>query len=321
MVDRRVHRRRRPGVRRADRAARRRRAGRRATRARRRVRRRPAHPVGGRARRRRARRRHRPDVEPDQRRRRTRAAPTGSSGPAPTVCRSPTASFDAAVACLVFEHIDAVDEAIAEVARVLATRRPVLLLPQPSAAVRRRRAAGSTTTSLDPPEQYWRIGPYLPEAVTRRGGRAGRAHPLRAPPARPLRQRPRRQRPAASSGWSSRRRRRGSSRWRRSTARRRPCRGCCISGASRPALTSLVDVAEIVLITGHVGCRTLGRRRRARGPRLVRRRQPAVVARREDRRAGVDPRQRHRPSGPRVRPQLRRRARHRGRRCARPGTA
>ena len=30
------------------------------------------------------------------------------------------ASFDAVVACLVFEHIDAVDDAIAEVARVLA---------------------------------------------------------------------------------------------------------------------------------------------------------------------------------------------------------
>ena len=43
-------------------------------------------------------------------------------------------SFDAVVACLVFEHIDDVDAAIAEIARVLAARRAVLLLPQPPAA-------------------------------------------------------------------------------------------------------------------------------------------------------------------------------------------
>ncbi len=46
----------------------------------------------------------------------------------------PAGSFDAVVACLVFEHIDAVDEAIAEIARVLRAWRVVLLLPQPSAA-------------------------------------------------------------------------------------------------------------------------------------------------------------------------------------------
>ena len=44
------------------------------------------------------------------------------------------ASFDAVVACLVFEHIDDVDAAIAEVARVLQPGRAVLLLPQPPAA-------------------------------------------------------------------------------------------------------------------------------------------------------------------------------------------
>ncbi len=40
------------------------------------------------------------------------------------------ASFDAVVACLVFEHIDAVDEAIAEVARVVKPGWPIQLLPQ-----------------------------------------------------------------------------------------------------------------------------------------------------------------------------------------------
>ena len=42
-------------------------------------------------------------------------------------------SFDAVVACLVFEHIREVDEAIAEVARAGAGR-AILLLPEPSAA-------------------------------------------------------------------------------------------------------------------------------------------------------------------------------------------
>ncbi len=72
------------------------------------------------------------------------------------------ASFDAAVACLVFEHIDDVDEAIAEVARVvrpggrfnLFLNHPLLQTP------------GSYLIDdhmVDPPEQYWRIGAYLPE--------------------------------------------------------------------------------------------------------------------------------------------------------------
>ena len=70
---------------------------------------------------------------------------------------------------------------------------------------------------LDPPEQYWRIGPYLIEDRDDRGGREGRVHPLHPPPAQPLRQRPRRATACSSSGWSSRRRRPGSSPWRRST--------------------------------------------------------------------------------------------------------
>jgi SAM-dependent methyltransferase len=77
----------------------------------------------------------------------------------------PDGSFDAVVACLVFEHIDAVDDAIAEVARVLQTggrfcfflNHPLLQTPG---------SGWIDDQVLDPPEQYWRIGPYLPEAVT-----------------------------------------------------------------------------------------------------------------------------------------------------------
>ena len=95
--------------------------------------------------------------------------------------------------------------------------RPVLLLPQPPAAADAGRAAGSTTRSLDPPEQYWRIGPYLPEAVTIEEVEPGVHIRFVHRPLSPLRERARRPRAAASSGWSSRRRRPGSSPWRRST--------------------------------------------------------------------------------------------------------
>ncbi|MDJ0771046.1 MAG: class I SAM-dependent methyltransferase [Ilumatobacter sp.] len=75
------------------------------------------------------------------------------------------ASFDAAVACLVFEHIDAVDAAIAEVARILRPggrfsfflNHPLLQTPQ---------SGWIDDHVIDPPEQYWRIGPYLVESET-----------------------------------------------------------------------------------------------------------------------------------------------------------
>lgn len=77
----------------------------------------------------------------------------------------PDASFDAAVACLVFEHIESVDEAIAEVARVLRPggrflfflNHPLLQTPD---------SGWIDDQILDPPEQYWRIGPYLTEDAT-----------------------------------------------------------------------------------------------------------------------------------------------------------
>jgi SAM-dependent methyltransferase len=78
-------------------------------------------------------------------------------------CRS--GAVDAVVACLVFEHIDDVDEAIAEVARVLRPggrfcfflNHPLLQTPN---------SGWIDDQFLDPPEQYWRIGPYLVEDAT-----------------------------------------------------------------------------------------------------------------------------------------------------------
>lgn len=71
-------------------------------------------------------------------------------------------AFDAVVACLVFEHIREVDAAIAEVARVLRPggrfafflNHPLLQTPG---------SGWIDDQVLDPPEQYWRIGPYLVE--------------------------------------------------------------------------------------------------------------------------------------------------------------
>ena len=71
-------------------------------------------------------------------------------------------SFDAVVAGLVFEHIQDVDTAISEVARVLRPggrfcfflNHPLLQTPG---------SGWIDDQILDPPEQYWRIGPYLIE--------------------------------------------------------------------------------------------------------------------------------------------------------------
>jgi SAM-dependent methyltransferase len=73
-----------------------------------------------------------------------------------------SASFDAAVACLVFEHIDDLDIAVSEVARVLRPggrfsfflNHPLLQTPG---------SGWIDDHTVDPPEQYWRIGPYLIE--------------------------------------------------------------------------------------------------------------------------------------------------------------
>jgi SAM-dependent methyltransferase len=78
-------------------------------------------------------------------------------------CRS--RAFDAVVACLVFEHVRSVDAAIEEVARVLRPggrfcfflNHPLLQTPN---------SGWIDDQVLDPPEQYWRIGPYLVEDET-----------------------------------------------------------------------------------------------------------------------------------------------------------
>ena len=73
-----------------------------------------------------------------------------------------SASCDAVVACLVFEHITKVDEALAEVARVL---RPagvfLFLLNHPLLQV----PGSGWIDDQIVGEQYWRIGPYLTEDV------------------------------------------------------------------------------------------------------------------------------------------------------------
>lgn len=71
-------------------------------------------------------------------------------------------AFDAVVACLVFEHIRDVDDAIAEVSRVLKPggkflfflNHPLLQTPN---------SGWIDDQILEPPEQYWRIGAYLVE--------------------------------------------------------------------------------------------------------------------------------------------------------------
>jgi SAM-dependent methyltransferase len=69
-------------------------------------------------------------------------------------------SFDGVVACLVFEHIEDADGAIAEVARVLRPGgRFMFLLNHP--LLQTPGSGWIDDTILD--EQYWRIGPYLVE--------------------------------------------------------------------------------------------------------------------------------------------------------------
>ena len=74
-------------------------------------------------------------------------------------------SVDAVVVCLVFEHVDDVASAFAEIARVLRPggrfvfflNHPLLQTPDSGMIV---------DHMIEPPETYWRIGPYLREAVT-----------------------------------------------------------------------------------------------------------------------------------------------------------
>ncbi|GJM38228.1 MAG: methyltransferase [Acidimicrobiales bacterium] len=76
-----------------------------------------------------------------------------------------SASMDAVVVCLVFEHVDAIDDSLAEVARVLRPGgRFVLFLNHP--LLQTPESGMIIDHMIEPPETYWRIGPYLREAVT-----------------------------------------------------------------------------------------------------------------------------------------------------------
>jgi len=74
-------------------------------------------------------------------------------------------AFDGVIACLVFEHIDDVDAAIGEVARVLRPGgRFTFMLNHP--LLQTPGSGWIDDHMVDPPEQYWRVGPYLVEAET-----------------------------------------------------------------------------------------------------------------------------------------------------------
>lgn len=76
-----------------------------------------------------------------------------------------SAAFDGAVACLVFEHIVEMEEAIREVARVLRPGgRFMFLLNHP--LLQTPDSGWIDDHVLDPPEQYWRIGEYLVEDIS-----------------------------------------------------------------------------------------------------------------------------------------------------------
>ena len=75
----------------------------------------------------------------------------------------PAAAFDAVLACLVFEHIEGMDAAIAEVGRVLAPGgRFLFFLNHPLLQV----PGSGWIDDHILEEQYWRIGPYLVEDVS-----------------------------------------------------------------------------------------------------------------------------------------------------------
>jgi SAM-dependent methyltransferase len=77
----------------------------------------------------------------------------------------PDSSFDAVIACLVFEHIEDYEAALAEVGRVLSRGgRFLFFLNHP--LLQTPNSGWIDDQILDPPEQYWRVGDYLVEDTT-----------------------------------------------------------------------------------------------------------------------------------------------------------
>ena len=73
--------------------------------------------------------------------------------------------FDAVVCCLVLEHVADLDGALDEAGRVLRPGgRLVLFLNHP--LFQTPGSGWIDDQVLDPPEQYWRVGPYLREDLT-----------------------------------------------------------------------------------------------------------------------------------------------------------
>ncbi len=167
-------------------------------------------------------------------------AVAGERGGGPSYVRAGAAelpfadgSFDAAVACLVFEHIDDVHGAIDEIARVVRPggrfcfflNHPLLQTPG---------SGWISDYTARPARVVLAHRPVPRRAGLGRAGRARCLHPLHPPAAVDVRQRARAKPGWCSSGWSSPRRRTASSNVPPSTRRRPRSRACCTSACAEP---------------------------------------------------------------------------------------
>src|ERR687897_1138774 len=101
----------------------------------------------------------------------------------------PPSTFDAIVCCLVLEHLADLDAGLDEIARVLRPGgRLVLFVNHP--LFQTPGSGWIDDQVLDPPEQYWRIGPYLIEDISVEEVEAGGLPSLLPPPPRRLVNRP-----------------------------------------------------------------------------------------------------------------------------------
>ena len=191
--------------------------------------------------------------------------------------------FDGVVCCLVIEHASDPDALLAEAVRVLAVGGRFLLL------VNHPLFQGTGSGFVDDQilgEHYWRVGPYLREDVVLEevdpGVKLRFAH-------RPLSRyvNPVTARAACSRASRSPSLRSPSSRARSTWSSSRPSRGSCCSDSSGWTPAGWEDRAggRVPDPRGPFGSRALDGGRNLRGPRLVRDRQPAACAHRQDRRA------------------------------------